>query len=164
LGGLGHMAVKFAASFGAEVTMLSHTPAKEKDAIRLGAHHFILTSDPAQMAKATKTFDFILNTISAPHDYNTYLQLLKTNGTMICVGAPIEPAKIPSFSLIGQRRSIVGSLIGGIPETQEMLNYCAENNIVSDIELIAMEDINKAYERMMKGDVKYRFVIDLATL
>ncbi len=164
LGGLGHMAVKLASSFGAEVTMISHSAHKEADAKRLGATHFLLSSDKGQMNKALKTFDFILNTVSAPHDYNTYLQLLKTNGTMICVGAPIEPAKIPSFSLIGQRRSLVGSLIGGIPETQEMLDYCAEKGITSDVEIIPIQQINEAYERMLKGDVKYRFVIDMQSL
>jgi len=164
LGGLGHMAVKLAASFGAEVTMISQSPSKEVDAMRLGASHFLLSTDTAAMAKAFRSFDFILNTVSAPHDYNTYLQLLKTNGTMICVGAPIEPAKIPAFSLIGQRRSLVGSLIGGIPETQEMLDYCAEKGIVSEVEVIPMSAINEAYERMLKGDVKYRFVVDMATL
>jgi alcohol dehydrogenase (NADP+) len=109
-------------------------------------------------------FDFIIDTVSAPHDYNQYLGLLDTDGVMICVGAPPEPSAVAGFSLIGNRRSLAGSLIGGIPETQEMLDYCAEHNIVSDVEMIAMKDINEAYERMLKGDVKYRFVIDMATL
>ncbi len=164
LGGLGHMAVKFAASFGAEVTMLSHSPSKEADAKRLGAHRFALTSNKEILKELVGHFDFIIDTVSAPHDYNMYLNLLDTNGVMICVGAPPEPAQVAAFNLIGQRRSIAGSLIGGIPETQEMLDYCAENNIVSDVEIIAIKDINEAYERMMKGDVKYRFVIDMATL
>ena len=164
LGGLGHMAVKFAVSFGAEVTMLSHSPNKERDAKRLGAHRFALTSDEETVKSLANHFDFIIDTVSAPHDYNVYLNMLNTDGVMICVGAPPAPAEIPAFNLIFQRRSIAGSLIGGIPETQEMLDYCAEHNIVSDVEVIAMKDINDAYERMMKGDVKYRFVIDLATL
>ena len=164
LGGLGHMGVKLAVSFGADVTMLSHSPSKEADAGRLGAHHFLLTSDTEKMKAAAGTFDFILNTVSAQHDYNTYLNLLTTSGTMVCVGVPPEPAQVPAFNLIFQRRAIAGSLIGGLPETQEMLDYCAEHNIVSDVEVIAIKDINEAYERMLKGDVKYRFVIDMATL
>ena len=164
LGGLGHMGVKLAVSMGAEVTMLSHTAAKEADAKRLGAHKFILTTDKAQTQSVTGYFDFILDTVSADHDYNFYLTLLRTNGNMVCVGAPPGPAQIPAFNLIFGRKSIGGSLIGGIPETQEMLDYCAANNIVSDVEVIAMKDINEAYERMLKGDVRYRFVIDMATL
>ena len=164
LGGLGHMGVKLAVSMGADVTMLSHTASKEKDATRLGAHHFVLTSDAEQVKKVMGSFDFILDTVSADHDYNFYLGLLNTNGVMICVGAPPSPAQVPAFNLIFGRKSIVGSLIGGIPETQEMLDYCAEHNIVSDVEVIAMRDINVAYERMLKGDVRYRFVIDMSTL
>ena len=164
LGGLGHMGVKLAVSMGAEVTMLSHTASKEADAKRLGAHKFVLTSDEAQVKAVTGYFDFILDTVSADQDYNFYLGLLGTNGTMVCVGAPPTPAQIPAFNLIFGRKSIGGSLIGGLPETQEMLDYCAEHNIVSDVEVIAMKDINEAYERMLKGDVRYRFVIDMATL
>lgn len=164
LGGLGHMAVKLAASMGAEVTMLSHSPGKEVDARRLGAHKFVLTSDEAAIKAHRNYFDFIIDTVSAPHDYNTYLNMLRTNGTMICVGAPPAPAQVPAFNLILNRRSIGGSLIGGLPETQEMLDYCGEHNIVSDIELIPIQKINEAYERMLKGDVKYRFVIDIASL
>jgi uncharacterized zinc-type alcohol dehydrogenase-like protein len=164
LGGLGHMAVKFAVSFGAEVTMLSHSPSKEADAKRLGAHRFALTKDEDTLKSLYKYFDFIIDTVSAPHDYNIYLNLLNTDGVLICVGAPPDPAQIPAFNLIMERRSIAGSLIGGIPETQEMLDYCAEHDIVSDVEMIDIKNINEAYERMMKGDVKYRFVIDLATL
>jgi uncharacterized zinc-type alcohol dehydrogenase-like protein len=164
LGGLGHMGVKLAASFGAEVTMLSHSPSKEADAKKLGAHNFVLTKDDSQLAKVRGYFDFILDTVSAEHDYNMYLGLLGTNGTMVCVGAPPTPAQIPAFNLIMGRRSIGGSLIGGIPETQEMLDYCAANNIVSDVEVIDIKYINEAYERMLKGDVKYRFVIDMASL
>jgi uncharacterized zinc-type alcohol dehydrogenase-like protein len=164
LGGLGHMAVKFAASFGAEVTMLSTSASKEQDARKLGAHHFALTKDPAQLKDLRNKFDFIIDSVSAPHDYNLYLNMLNTDGVMICVGVPPTPTEILGFNLIGNRRSIAGSLIGGLPETQEMLDYCAAHNIVSDVELIQMSYINEAYERMLKGDVKYRFVIDMATL
>ena len=164
LGGLGHMGVKLAVSFGAEVTMLSHSASKEKDAKRLGAHKFVLTSDKLQVKSLNNYFDFILDTVSANHDYGMYLNMLKTNGKMVCVGAPPDPIQAPAFNLIMKRRSLAGSLIGGIPETQEMLDYCAENNIVSDVEVINIKDINEAYERMLKGDVRYRFVIDMATL
>ncbi len=164
LGGLGHMAVKFAAAFGAEVTMLSTSPSKEADARRLGAHKFALTKDAEQLKGLKGYFDFLIDTVSAPHDYNAYLQMLDTDGIMICVGVPPTPTEILGFNLLGNRRSIAGSGIGGIPETQEMLDYCAEHNITSDVEIIDMAYINKAYERMLKGDVKYRFVIDLATL
>lgn len=164
LGGLGHMAVKFAASFGAEVTMLSTSPSKEADAKRLGAHKFVLTSDAEQVKQVKGYFDFIIDTVSAPHDYNLYLSLLRVNGVQICLGAPPTPAQISAFSLIGGRKSLAGSLIGGLPETQEMLDYCAEHNIVSDIEIINIKDVNTAYDRLMKSDVKYRFVIDMATL
>jgi len=164
LGGLGHMAIKFAASFGAEVTMLSTSPAKEKDAKHLGAHHFALTTDAAQTKALAGKFDFIIDTVSAEHNYNTFLQMLDTDGVMICVGAPPTPSQIMAFSLIGGRRSLAGSPIGGIAETQEMLDYCAAHNIVSDVEVIEMARINEAYERMLKGDVRYRFVIDMATL
>ncbi len=164
LGGLGHMGVKLAASFGAEVTMLSHSASKQKDAEALGAHKFVLTSDKAQVKEVNNYFDFILDTVSAEHDYNMYLEMLKRDGKMVCVGAPPTPAKIPAFNLIGKRKSIAGSLIGGIPETQEMLDYCGEHNITSDVEVINIKDINEAYERMLKGDVRYRFVIDMSTL
>ncbi len=164
LGGLGHMAVKFAASFGAEVTMFSTSPEKEKDAKKLGAHHFALTKDPAALSGLKNHFDFILDTVSAAHDYNLYLKLLKTNGVMICVGAPPTPTQIQGMNLIMNRLSISGSLIGGLAETQEMLDYCAAHNIVSDVEMIDMASVNTAYERMLKGDVKYRFVIDMSTL
>jgi uncharacterized zinc-type alcohol dehydrogenase-like protein len=164
LGGLGHMAVKFAVAFGAEVTMLSSSPSKKADAQKLGAHHFVLTSDEKAMKEAQNSFDFILNTVSAPHDYNIYLNLLRTNGTMIVVGVPPTPSEVPAFNLIAKRRSIIGSLIGGIKETQEMLDFCAEHNIVSDVEVIDIKQINESYERMLKGDVRYRFVIDIASL
>ncbi len=164
LGGLGHMAVKFGVAFGAEVTVLSTSATKEVDARRLGAHKFIVTSDKQQVKTARGSFDYILDTVSAPHDFKLYLSLLKTNGTHIMVGIPPVPNEIPTFSLMDGRKSLAASGIGGLPETQEMLDYCAEHNIVSDIELIAMKDISKAYERMVKGDVRYRFVIDMATL
>jgi uncharacterized zinc-type alcohol dehydrogenase-like protein len=164
LGGLGHMAVKFGASFGAEVTLLSTSPGKEADARRLGAHKFALTRDAARLKELGGYFDFIIDTVSAKHDYNQYLGLLATDGVMICVGAPPTPSEVAVFSLITNRRSLAGSGIGGLPETQEMLDYCAEHGISSDIELIDIKDINEAYERMMKSDVRYRFVIDMATL
>ncbi len=164
LGGLGHMAVKFAASFGAEVTVLSTSPGKEEDAKRLGADKFVVTKDPEQLKGVQGYFDFIIDSVSAPHDYNMYLGMLKTNGVHICVGAPPTPSEIAAFSLIPGRKSLAGSMIGGLPETQEMLDYCAEHGITSDIELIDMKDIETAYERMLKGDVRYRFVIDMKTL
>ena len=164
LGGLGHMGVKFAVSMGAEVTMLSHSPSKQADAERLGAHKFILTSNEAQAKSVAGYFDFILDTVSAQHDYNAYLGMLRTNGVMVCVGVPPAPTPVHAMSLVFGRHSLAGSLIGGIAETQEMLDYCAEHNIVSDIEIIRMDAINDAYERMLKGDVRYRFVIDLASL
>ncbi len=164
LGGLGHMAVKFAAAFGAEVTMLSTSPKKEADAKALGAHKFVLTSDKEQLKSVRGYFDFIIDTVSAPHDYNMAQSLLRTNGVQICVGVPPTPMEIAGFSLIGNRRSIAGSMIGGIAETQEMLDFCAEHNITSDVEVINMDYVNEAYERMLKGDVRYRFVIDMATL
>jgi len=163
LGGLGHMGVKFAVSMGAEVTMLSHTPSKQADAERLGAHKFILTSDKAQTQSVGGYFDFILDTVSAQHDYNMYLSMLRTNGVMVCVGVPPAPIPVHSMSLIFGRHSLAGSLIGGIAETQEMLDYCAEHDIVSDIEMIRMDEINEAYERLLLGDVRYRFVIDMAS-
>ncbi|MCU0323024.1 MAG: NAD(P)-dependent alcohol dehydrogenase, partial [Chitinophagaceae bacterium] len=164
LGGLGHMGVKFAASFGAEVTVLSTSPNKEADALRLGATKFVLTTDAVAMKAHANYFDVILDAISANHDYTKYLDLLDINGKLMVVGLPSEQPKISPFSLITNRRSIIGSMIGGMQETQEMLDYCAANNIVSDIELINMQNINDAYDRMLKGDVKYRFVIDLASL
>lgn len=164
LGGLGHMAVKFGVAFGAEVTILSTSPGKEADAKKLGAHNFVVTTDPAQLKAAVGTFDFILDTVSAEHDFNLYLSLLRTDGTMICVGVPPKPAEVAAFSLLGGRKSLAGSGIGGIAETQEMLDFCAENNIVSDIEMIDIKDIQSAYDRMVKGDVRYRFVIDMKTL
>ncbi|HET8830378.1 MAG TPA: NAD(P)-dependent alcohol dehydrogenase [Pelobium sp.] len=164
LGGLGHMAVKIASSMGAEVTMLSRSPEKAKDAEKLGAHHFMLTTDENNMKSMAASFDLIINTVSAKHDYNEYLALLKTNGTMVLLGVPPEALPVGAVNLIFGRRSLAGSLVGGIKETQEMLDYCAEHNIVSDIELINIDQINEAYERTLNGDVHYRFVIDMASL
>ena len=164
LGGLGHMAVKFAVAMGADVTVLSTHPAKEADARKLGAHNFIVTKDEAQAKSVMNTFDFILDTISANHDYNFYLGMLRFNGTMVCVGLPGEPAHVPAFTLVFGNKSLAGSLIGGIRQTQEMLDFCADKNITSDIELISMKDINEAFIRMENADVKYRFVIDMASL
>lgn len=164
LGGLGHMGVKFGVAFGAEVTVLSTSPKKEEDAKKLGAHHFVVTSDPEQVKAVQGSFDFILDTVSAEHDFNMYLNMLRTNGVMMCVGVPSTPAQIAPFSLLANRRSVAGSGIGGIKETQEMLDFCAEHNIVSDIEMINIQDITPSYERMLKGDVRYRFVIDIASL
>jgi uncharacterized zinc-type alcohol dehydrogenase-like protein len=164
LGGLGHMGVKFAASFGAEVTLISTSPSKQKDAERLGAHKFLLSTDKKQMKAADSYFDVVLNTISAKHNYKRYLNLLDLNGKMLVVGLPSEDPKTNPFALIKNRRSITGSMIGGTKETQEMLDYCAEKNIVADVEVIPIQEINKAYERMIKNDVRYRFVIDMSTL
>jgi alcohol dehydrogenase (NADP+) len=164
LGGLGHMAVKFAVAMGADVTVLSTHPAKEADARRLGAHNFVVTTDEVQSKSVMGTFHFILDTVSANHDYNFYLGMLRSSGSMVCVGLPSDPAHVPAFTLIFGRRSLAGSLIGGIAETQEMLDFCAEKNITADIELIAMKDINEAFIRMENADVKYRFVIDMASL
>jgi uncharacterized zinc-type alcohol dehydrogenase-like protein len=164
LGGLGHMAVKFGVSFGAEVTVLSTSPSKEADAKKLGAHKFVVTSDAKQVRAVRGYFDFIIDTVSSEHDFKLYLSMLKTNGTHVLVGLPSQPLQIPPFSIVGGRKSVAGSSIGGIPETQEMLDYCAQHNIVSDIELIDIKDITKAYERMVRGDVRYRFVIDMSTL
>ncbi len=164
LGGLGHMAVKFGVAFGAEVTVLSTSPSKEADAKKLGAHKFVPTSDAAKVEEVKGYFDFILDTVSAPHDFDFYLSLLGTDGVHICVGVPPGHSQFAPFSLLAGRRSIAGSSIGGIEETQEMLDYCAEHDIVSDIELIDIKDIHAAYTRMEKGDVRYRFVIDMATL
>jgi alcohol dehydrogenase (NADP+) len=164
LGGLGHMGIKIATSFGAETTVLSRSPHKEEDARRLGAQNFVLTTDEKQVASQIGTFDFILDTVSAPHDINQALSLLKRDGTLIMVGASERPHELSAFPLIFGRKKILGSLIGGLPETQEMLDHCGKHNIVSDIELISASKINDAYERVLKSDVKFRFVIDCATL
>jgi uncharacterized zinc-type alcohol dehydrogenase-like protein len=164
LGGLGHMAVKLAASMGAEVTLLSSSQSKAADARRLGAHGFALSTDKATFVKLAGSLDLVIDTISAPHDYNQYLRLLRPQGTMVLLGAPPEPVPLRAFSLIGGNKRLAGSLIGGLAETQEMLDYCAEHKIVSDIEIIPIQQINEAYERMLRADVRYRFVIDIASL
>ena len=164
LGGLGHMAVKLAASMGAEVTVLSTSKAKEVDAKRLGAQGFEVTKDEATFQKLAGRLDAIIDTISAAHDYNAYLGMLRPRGTMTVVGVPPEPTPVHAFSLIGGNKKLAGSLIGGVAETQEMLDYCAEHGIASDVEVIPIQDVNKAYDRMLRGDVRYRFVIDIASL
>ena len=164
LGGLGHLAVKFAVSFGADVTLVSTSPSKEKDAKRLGAHNFILSTDEKQMKDADSCFDVVVNTVSANHDYEKYLALLGLHGKMLVVGLPSQHPRVNPFALIKNRRSVTGSMIGGTKETQEMLNYCAEKNIVADVEVIPIQEINEAYERMLRSDVRYRFVIDMKTL
>jgi len=164
LGGLGHMALKFAASFGAEVTLFSTSESKRADAKKLGAHHFVITSNPDNFKPLANSLDFIIDTVSAPHDYASYLGTLGLDATMVCVGIPTEPISTPVFSLLGQRRSIASSGVGGIAETQEMLDYCAEHNIVAETETIPIQKINEAFHRMEKNDVKYRFVIDMGSL
>lgn len=164
LGGLGHMGVKLAASMGANVTVFSTSPSKEADARKLGAHNFVVTKDPANLEPLAGKFDFILDAVSAPHDFNMYLNLLGRHGVMVLVGAPEKPAEIQAFSLLTNGRNLAGSGIGGIRETQEMLDYCAEHNITSDVEVIKIQQIGEAYERTIKGDVRYRFVIDMKSL
>ena len=165
LGGLGHVAVKIARAMGAYVVLFTTSKEKIADALRLGAHEVIISSDMTQMKLHKNRLDFILDTVAAPHDLDAFLALLKTDGTMTLVGAPAQPHPSPSvFSLIMQRRQLTGSHIGGIRETQEMLDFCAEHDITSDIELISIDEVNHAYERMLKSDVKYRFVIDMSTL
>ncbi len=164
LGGLGHMAVKIARAMGAEVLVFSTTPSKESDAHKLGAKHFILSSDSQQFGKWTGKIDLIIDTVSAPHDFTGYLATLKIGGTHVLVGASPYPHQIGSFGLIMGRKRLTGSLIGGIKETQEMLNFCARKKILADIELIPAKKINEAYEKILKGQVKYRFVIDNKTL
>ena len=164
LGGLGHMAVKFASAFGAHVVLFTTSPGKTADAQRLGAREVVVSKDEAQMAAHATSFDFILDTVSAAHDVTAYINLLKRDGNMVLVGAPEKPLSIAAFPLLFKRRSFSGSLIGGLPETQEMLDFCGLHNITSDIEMIRMDQINEAYERMLKSDVKYRFVIDMASL
>ncbi|MBC7657476.1 MAG: NAD(P)-dependent alcohol dehydrogenase [Frankiaceae bacterium] len=165
LGGLGHMGVKIAHAMGAHVVLFTTSPGKTADALRLGADQVVVSRNADEMAAHANSFDFILNTVAVPHNLDAFTALLKRDGTMTLVGAPAEPHPTPSvFNLVFKRRSIAGSLIGGIAETQEMLDFCAAHGIVSDIEMIAMQDINEAYERMLKSDVKYRFVIDMASL
>lgn len=164
LGGLGHMAVKLANAFGAHVALFTTSPKKTADALKLGAHEVILSKESAEMKKHLNSFDFILDTVSAPHDLNSYLELLKRDGTMTVVGASPTPFPIGIFNLIMGRRQLAGSLIGGLRETQEMLDFCGERGIVCDIEMIRIQQVNEAYERLLKSDVKYRFVIDMASL
>ncbi|WP_411822816.1 NAD(P)-dependent alcohol dehydrogenase [Leptospira sp. 'Mane'] len=164
LGGLGHMGVKIAHAMGAEVTILSQSLAKSEDGKRLGADHFYATSDRKTFSKLSGYFDLIINTVSADIDWNSYLSLLKLNGTMVVVGVPEKQVPVGAFSLIGGRRSLAGSLIGGIKETQDMLDFCGKHNITSDIELIPIQKVNDAYERVIKSDVRYRFVIDMESL
>ena len=163
LGGLGHMAVKLAHAFGAHVTVLSHSPNKREDALRLGANEFIATRDESAFGENAGRFDFIFDTVSGQHDYNAYLNLLKHDGTMVLLGLA-DPSPLAAAVLIFQRRTLAGSLIGGIRETQEMLDFCAEHGVAADVEVIPISKINEAYERMIKGDVSYRFVIDMASL
>ncbi|MCS4510006.1 NAD(P)-dependent alcohol dehydrogenase [Xylophilus ampelinus] len=165
LGGLGHMGVKIAAAMGAHVVLFTTSPGKREDALRLGAQEVVVSKNADEMAAHANSFDFILNTVAAPHSLDAFLGLLKLDGTMTLVGAPDSPHPSPNvFGLIMKRRRLAGSLIGGIRQTQEMLDFCAEHGIVSDIEAIRMDEINTAYERMLKSDVKYRFVVDMASL
>ena len=164
LGGLGHMAVKFARAFGAHVVLFTTSPGKVADGLRLGAHEVVISKDADAMKKHASSFDFILDAVSAQHDINMYLSLVKLDGTLTLVGAPEHPLPVAAFNLILPRRIFTGSAIGGIPETQEMLDFCAAHKIVSDIELIPIQKINEAWERLVKQDVKYRFVIDMASL
>jgi uncharacterized zinc-type alcohol dehydrogenase-like protein len=158
------MGVKLAVALGAEVTLLSSSASKQADARRLGAQEFAVTSDKGVFGKLAGRFDFLLDTISAAHDYNQYLRLLRPGGTMVVVGVPPAPVPLAAFSLIGGNKNLAGSLIGGIAETQQMLDFCGQKKVVADVEVIPMAQINAAYERMLKSDVRYRFVIDLATL
>lgn len=164
LGGLGHMGVKFARAFGAHVVVFTTSENKKQDALRLGAHEVVLSNNAAEMEKHAGTFDFILDTVSAQHDINAYINMLGRDGNLTMVGAPEKPLPVAVFNLIFQRRSFSGSPIGGIPETQEMLDFCGEHNITADVEVIPIQKINEAYERMLKSDVKYRFSIDLSSL
>ncbi|MGW6394669.1 NAD(P)-dependent alcohol dehydrogenase [Streptomyces sp. NPDC055103] len=164
LGGLGHMGVKIAHALGAEVTVLSQSLKKQEDGLKLGADHYYATSDPETFTKLAGTFDLIISTVSAPLDFGAYLSLVKTDGALVNVGAPEEPVALNLFSLIGGRKTLAGSMIGGIAETQEMLDFCAEHGLGAEIEVIAAERINEAYERVVASDVRYRFVIDTSTI
>jgi uncharacterized zinc-type alcohol dehydrogenase-like protein len=164
LGGLGHMAVKLSSAFGARVVVFTTSPGKTEDAIRLGAQDVVVSKNAAEMQKHLGSFDFILDTVSAVHDLNAYLELLKRDGTLTLVGAPETPVPVGVFSLLFRRRQLAGSIIGGIRETQEMLDFCAEHGITADVEVIPIQKINEAYDRLAKGDVKYRFVVDMASL
>lgn len=164
LGGLGHMGLKFAHSFGAHVVQFTTSESKKQDALRLGADEVVLSTDPEAMKAHANSFDFILDTVSGEHDLNAYLALLKRNGTMALVGLPPTPPAVDPGSLIVGRHSLSGSMIGGVKETQEMLDYCAEHGITSDVEVIPIQQINEAFDRTVRGDVKYRFVIDMSSL
>jgi alcohol dehydrogenase (NADP+) len=164
LGGLGHMGLKFAKAFGAHAVLFTTSPNKTADAVRLGADEVVISKNEAEMQKHAGSFDFILDAVSADHDLNAYLQLLKLDGTMTLVGAPEKPAPVYGFNLLMKRRRLSGSAIGGIRETQEMLDFCADKGITADIEMIKIQQVNEAYERLLKSDVKYRFVIDMASL
>jgi len=158
------MAIKLAAAMGAEVTVFSTSKTKEQDARRLGAHNFVVSLDPKNLDDLANHFDFILDAVSAPHDLNAYLRLLRRDGVLTLVGAPPKPLGVQAFSLIPKRRTLAGSQIGGIRETQEMLDYCAAKNVTSDVEVIPIQQVEAAFERTVKGDVRYRFVIDMKTL
>jgi len=164
LGGLGHMGVKFARSFGAHVVVFTTSPGKKEDALRLGAHEVIISTDPDEMKPHVGSFDFILDTIAVEHDINGYINMLGLDGNITLVGAPEKPLPVSAFALLFGRKSLSGSLIGGIKETQEMLDFCGEHNITSDVEVIPIQEVNEAYERLLKSDVKYRFSIDMASL
>jgi uncharacterized zinc-type alcohol dehydrogenase-like protein len=164
LGGLGHMAVKFAHAFGAHVVLFTTSPGKQADALRLGADEVVISRNSEEMNRHAGSFDFILDAVSAEHDLSSYLSLLRRDGTLTLVGAPEKPLPVSAFHLLMGRHSLSGSIIGGIQETQEMLDFCGEHGITADVEVISMQKINEAYERLLKGDVKYRFVIDMATL
>ena len=164
LGGLGHMGVKFARAFGAHVVVFTTSPGKTEDALRLGAHEVVVSRNADEMQKHAGSFDFILDTVSAKHDINAYLNLLRLDGNITLVGVPEKPLEVAAFSLIMGRRSLSGSNIGGIAETQEMLDFCGEHNVTADVEVIPIQKVNEAYERLLKSDVKYRFCIDMASL
>jgi uncharacterized zinc-type alcohol dehydrogenase-like protein len=164
LGGLGHMGVKFARAFGAHVVVFTTSESKREDALRLGAHEVVVSRNADEMQQHAGSFDFILDTIAAEHDINTYLHLLGRDGNLTLVGAPEKPLPVSAFSLIFGRRSLSGSLIGGLAETQEMLDFCGEHNITADVEIIPIQKVNEAYERLLKSDVKYRFSIDMTSL
>jgi len=161
---LGHMGVKFAHAFGAHTVVFTTSPSKKDDALRLGADEVVVSRDANEMAKHAGSFDFILDAVSADHDINAYIQLLRRDGNITLVGAPEKPLALPAFGLIMGRRSLSGSPIGGIPETQEMLDFCSEHNMTSEVEVIPIQKVNEAYERLLKSDVKYRFSMDMASL
>jgi uncharacterized zinc-type alcohol dehydrogenase-like protein len=164
LGGLGHMAVKFAHALGAHVVVFTTSPKKKEDALRLGAHEVVISRNRDEMQKHNESVDFILDAVSADHDINSYINLLRRDGNLTIVGAPAKPLGVTAFSLIMRRRSFSGSNIGGVAETQEMLDFCGQHNITADVEVIPIQKVNEAYERLLKSDVKYRFSIDMASL